>query len=668
MFEAHCGRLQRAHARVTRRQNVWAARENRFAVGRLILASLLVMVLVGFYRSMDASQVFLGWFVFLVVFFFLSAVHRRLKRISARCEGLATALMTEMHRLKRDWSELRAVKSERAESLKQAFEESKNSGDHPYQSDFDLSGLPALWLDTCTLEEGSVLMAHELMLRGREPLPSVEFLHRIERVDALAQQSKALRRWESYRFGPLSQELVKEAVDNDVQEASSAAGSAQRPLIEGVLWLLILVQLGLWSFFFVPQLLVFMESADVMALSRPLSIFIPVLLLSAVIWESWRRRVQRVSGALGLRELRVLNALEDVQRCLTKPRTADAAHDLFVKSFEASVPANTHEKEFNQALIPVSAGRRFRFLRVTFELAEVRRNPIVWILLNTIVPYDAVTFAVTLMAHRALDGRFHDWWKDVVNFDFLAALARIKLENPEFTRAQSDAQTIVASDLSHPLLPLNTRVGNDLCLDQSQRCLLLTGSNMAGKSTLLRALGLNVLLAQVGSVVCARALAHPRLEILCAIQVSDSLESGASYFYAEVKRLAGVLQRLRQPDGGILKLFLIDEIFRGTNNRERFLGSWQVIAALLQTGAFGVLTTHDLALTQLESEVSGVRNFHLRETVGEQGLLEFDYLLRSGPCPTTNALIIMRQAGLPVELDFKPVHRGGGDLHATQTL
>ena len=115
--------------------------------------------------------------------------------------------------------------------------------------------------------------------------------------------------------------------------------------------------------------------------------------------------------------------------------------------------------------------------------------------------------------------------------------------------------------------------------------------------------------------------------------------------------MAGVLRRLQDSrENGIERLFLIDEIFRGTNNRERFIGSWQVISALLSTGALGILTTHDLALTSLETEVSGVRNFHLRETVGADGLLEFDYILRSGPCPTTNALVIMKQAGLPVEL------------------
>jgi hypothetical protein len=648
-FEARLERLRRAQSRVNLRLNLWAAREDRYALGRLLVAVAIVTVLVGFYKKLDASQVFLGWICFFAAFFAMSFVHRKLKRVRSRLEGLTGVLSAEMMRLQRDWIELRKNRPPFADEVWRTA--GQPEAEHPYRSDFDLAGLPALWLDTCTLEEGCGKLAEEMLTRGRAPLSEEDLQLRVRRTDELAVQSKALRRWESYRFGSWASDLHKVRDENlsgdnapaaaDATEDAKDAHSALRPetqrlLLEAVLFVLVIVQLVIWTRMFLPGLIAFMESADTARLSEPMSVFVPVLLVSALIWEMWRRKVVLISGALGLRELKVLNALEDVQKCV----------------------AGVQKK----GLIPVSAGRRFRFLRLTFELAEVRRNPIVWILLNVLVPYDAVSFAVTLMAHRTIDGRFQDWWKDVVDFDFHAALARVQLENPEFTHAQTNAQVIRATAMAHPLLPASSRVGNDVHLDNQQRCMLLTGSNMAGKSTLLRAVGMNALLAQMGSVVCARSFALPRVEILCAIQVSDSLESGASYFYAEVRRLVSVLDSLRQKSGDSEKLFLIDEIFRGTNNRERFLGSWQVISALLNTGAYGVLTTHDLALTRLENEVEGVRNFHLRETVGSQGQLEFDYLLRSGPCPTTNALIIMQQAGLPVALDFKPA-APQGELH-----
>jgi hypothetical protein len=641
-FEKRRARLERAQARVEQRLALWTGGEKRFALFRLLFAAFLVMMLVGYYRRLDASQVFLGWFGFFVVFFALSAVHERLKRVRARCEGLAAVLNSEILRLERDWEGLRKLRSH---SVHERWQQAINNGaDHPYRSDLDLAGLVPLWLDTCTLAEGSKRLADELLSRGENVLPGDQLSRRRDVVARLAAQSKVLRRWESYRMGSWSKELElppredeppQGQLDADSAASAKARESAeltpvQRGMHEAFVWGIVAAQLTFWILYFIPALRTFLATADAAHLMQPLTLYFPILVIGALLWETWRRRVQNSTGALGLRELKVLAALEDIARRVP----GDKGH---------------------RAIVPVSAGRRFRFLRTTFELGEVRRNPIVWLLLNAIIPYDALTFAVTLVAHRLIDGRFEQWWADVVEFDFHAALARVNLENPEFCWPALTVDAFAAQGLSHPLISAAHRVGNEVALNSAERCLLLTGSNMAGKSTLLRAVGFNALLAQMGTVVCAREFRSPHLEILCAIQVSDSLESGASYFYAEVRRLAAVLRRLQIQDSSAThRLFLIDEIFRGTNNRERFLGSWQVISALLETGAFGLLTTHDLALTSLEKQVSGVRNYHLRETVGADGKLEFDYLLRSGPCPTTNALIIMKQSGLPVELDFNP--------------
>jgi hypothetical protein len=640
--------LERARRRLEQRLSVWSRREERFALFRLLFVAGVIMILAGMYKSWDASQVFLGWLVFFILFFVLSALHMRLKRVRARCEGLSRVFEAEGHRAGRDWEALRTLRSEHRASL-------WNStlcvrAEHPYRSDLDLGGLVPLWLDTCTLGEGAKLLASELVVRGQEPLSEEHLTARRARVEAIASQRKALRRWESYRVGPLAKELEdrRESL-SDAPEDSSSQSMEELPeknplvpkkLIEVGLWAVILVQLSFWFIVFVPALLQFMSTADVTSVSQPLALFFPLLILGALLWETWKRKILSTQNSIGLRELRVLSALEDVARC---------------------VPGRAHQN----ALVPVRAGQHFRFLRMTLELGEVRRNPIVWLLLNVLFPFDALTFLLSIIAQRFIDNRFEQWWTDVVAFDFHASLARVSTENPEFCWPQRSTASLSATQLGHPLLSAGVRVGNDISLNSEQRCLLLTGSNMAGKSTLLRALGLNVLLAQIGTVVCARSFVAPSMEVLCAIQVSDSLESGASYFYAEVRRLAAVLSRLQANDDASMgneKLFLIDEIFRGTNNRERFLGSWQVISALLSTGAFGLLTTHDLALTSLESDVPGVRNFHLRETVGPLGRLEFDYLLRNGPCPTTNALIIMQQAGLPVKLDFQPAVLKG-ELH-----
>lgn len=629
-------RLENAARRVEKRLSLWSRREDRFALLRLAVVAVFIMLLSGFYSKMSAAQVVLGWLVFFALFFFLSHLHKRLKKVRECCDGILNVLSCERQRLMRDWDSLRESRA------RHQFESWQNQmrfpEEHPYRSDLELAGTTQLWLDTCTLPEGSSHLAAELLTCAVRPPAQDVLEQRKHIVSLLAAQSQALRRWESFRFGSARKEFELTSSISSL-DASHHTGSdyesdrSARGLIELTVALIAVAQLGIWLFLLGPAMLQFLETSDPAVLSRPLTTFFPVLLLGAVVWESWRKRVQASEGMLGLRELKVLSALEEVARCM---------------------PADSR-------LVPVSEGRRFKILRTTFELGEIRRNPIVWLLLNVLIPYDALSFGVTLLAHRLIDGRFEHWWKSVVEFDFHAALARVKLENKEFVWAEASQQGICATQLGHPLIRRDVRVGHDLELNSQQRCMMLTGSNMSGKSTLLRALAFNTLLRQLGTVVCAQTLITPRLEVLCAIQVTDSLESGASYFYAEVKRLAGLLQRLKEnKEESVERLFLIDEIFRGTNNRERFIGSWQVIAALLSTGALGVLTTHDLALTALEKEVSGVKNFHLRETVGADGLLQFDYILRNGPCPTTNALIIMKQAGLPVEVNFTPTGDGRG--------
>jgi DNA mismatch repair ATPase MutS len=169
---------------------------------------------------------------------------------------------------------------------------------------------------------------------------------------------------------------------------------------------------------------------------------------------------------------------------------------------------------------------------------------------------------------------------------------------------------------------------------------------MAGKSTFLRAFATNILLSNIGAPVCAKQFYVPTMEILCAIRIDDSLSDGTSYFYAEVKRLGDILKRLQNP-GEFPAIFFIDEIFKGTNNKERYQGSLKLIEAFLKIGAFGFVSTHDLALTELSAQEPRLRNMHFREHI-EGNCLTFDYTLKEGPCPTTNALFIMKMSGLPV--------------------
>jgi DNA mismatch repair ATPase MutS len=169
---------------------------------------------------------------------------------------------------------------------------------------------------------------------------------------------------------------------------------------------------------------------------------------------------------------------------------------------------------------------------------------------------------------------------------------------------------------------------------------------MSGKSTFLRTLGINLVLVFSGGPVLATRLRTVPFRVYTCIAISDSLANGISYFYAEVRRLKTLLDELKQ-DHTLPLFFLIDEIFRGTNNKERRIGSKSFINTLAGQHGVGLISTHDLELTHFEDKIPGVYNFHFREEVF-MDRMSFDYILRPGPSPTTNALKIMALAGLPV--------------------
>jgi DNA mismatch repair ATPase MutS len=171
---------------------------------------------------------------------------------------------------------------------------------------------------------------------------------------------------------------------------------------------------------------------------------------------------------------------------------------------------------------------------------------------------------------------------------------------------------------------------------------------MAGKSSFLRTIGVNLVLAYAGGPVIAQSFHTSWLRLFATIRVADSLTDGFSFFYAEVRRLSQLLTAL-QDEGERPLLFLIDEIFRGTNNRERLIGSRAYIQALTKSNGLGAIATHDLELVQLAEETPTLVNVHFRDDVVD-GRMIFDYKLHPGPCPTTNALKIMELAGLPIQL------------------
>jgi DNA mismatch repair ATPase MutS len=205
---------------------------------------------------------------------------------------------------------------------------------------------------------------------------------------------------------------------------------------------------------------------------------------------------------------------------------------------------------------------------------------------------------------------------------------------------------LVAESLGHPLLPDDKRVDNDVRVGPPGTLVLVTGSNMSGKSTLLRAIGLNIVLAQAGSVVAAGRFALPPSDLQTSLRVQDSLELGLSYFMAALARLKGVVDAAEHERPERVLVYLLDEILQGTNSVERGLAVRAVARHLLEAGAIGVMTTHDLSVAGEEPLASAAELVHFTEHVNDNGEMGFDYRLRPGLATSRNALRLMKLIGI----------------------
>jgi hypothetical protein len=250
------------------------------------------------------------------------------------------------------------------------------------------------------------------------------------------------------------------------------------------------------------------------------------------------------------------------------------------------------------------------------------------------------------------------WLRTVGEFEALASLSAYRYEHPDTSfpdiveAPEGERRGIFEGrGLGHPLIPRAQMVRNDVLLEGDVRLLVVSGSNMSGKSTLLRTAGINAVLALAGAPVCAASLRLTPLAIGATLRIQDSLQEGRSRFYAEITRLRALTDAALGP---LPLLFLLDELFHGTNSHDRLLGASGVLRSLLDRGAIGLITTHDLALTAVANDLAPrAVNVHFEDRF-EQGDLHFDYRMKPGPVTRSNALALMRAVGLEVTPEASP--------------
>jgi len=259
--------------------------------------------------------------------------------------------------------------------------------------------------------------------------------------------------------------------------------------------------------------------------------------------------------------------------------------------------------------------------------------------------------AWAIEAWRRVHGaHVRSWLRTVGEFEALSSLSAYRFEHPDdvWPDIVEGAATFDGASIGHPLLPAAKMVRNHVHLNGDTRLLVISGSNMSGKSTLLRTVGINGVLALAGAPVRATRLLMTPLAIGATLRIQDSLQEGRSRFYAEITRIRELADLARGPEP---LLFLLDEIFHGTNSHDRLVGATGVLRSLLDRGAIGLITTHDLALTAIADSLSTrAANMHFEDRF-EGGEIVFDFRMKPGPVTRSNALALMRSVGLDIGSD-----------------
>ncbi len=599
-MERQIGRLERLLAA---RQ----ALSNRYAWSRLALFTGGVLVaLAGFYFVNG----WLGWPLLLITFIIFNVVaryHRRLDHSVARLNAWLGLKRLQLSRLTLDWSAL-------PDPALPVIPE------HPFEIDLDLTGPRSLHrlLDTATSREASLRLRDwltqtqpELEAAARrqglvkELAPLALFREKLWLQAALnSTDLQAGQRWEGQRLLDWLRRHTK------------PLNLTPTLLALTVLAALNIVLFGLNRFGLVPPLWVG-------------TFIVYVILYNIKGGETADLFDEAYTLRDGLARLRPVFGFLETYRYGRHLRLKELVGPLL-----------------NRAARP---SRQLRGLEWVVIGITIQRNYPLWLLINAIVPWRFYFSREILKRKADLEKQLPGWLEVWFELESLNSLANFAWLNKGYTfpELQTAERTVFrAAELGHPLIPAEEKVRNSFSMEKLGEMAIITGSNMAGKSSFLKAVGVNLCLAYAGGPVDADHLSAGLFRLYGCIKVSDSLTDGFSYFYAEVRRLKTLLDAVKAPDPRPV-FFLIDEIFRGTNNRERLTGSRAYLQALAGSRCVGLVSTHDLELVRLADLNPLIHNYHFREEVeGDQ--LRFDYKLRRGPSPTTNALVIMRMAGLPV--------------------
>jgi hypothetical protein len=574
-------------------------RAQRIATARLVVAGGAIVIVGGIVWGGFGPLGWVGLAAAVVVFAGLVVVHARVETAKERSLAAARFHTRGLARLSHAWGDLPTT-SDRF-----------RVADHPFGADLDVWGRASLMqlVDATETRFGEERLASWLTAVTPEGWPRT--------VTARAEAARDLSSRLSFREAlATAAGVLADERPNPAPFIAWAEGKEK--LATGYLWLGWAVPVGVLAVFALTPLFDWPSGVRTIAVFAALALGI---VTSA--------RLNPVLSAISARE-----------SAATRWRTTLATVEG--ESFEAPLLGALK----GRLLEGGSASAEMAALERIVGFLDARRNEAFRFFIGPFLMWDVHCARALFRWRDRSGGKVRGWLEALGEVEALASLGGFAFEHPDFSwPSLADAPALEASGLGHPLIADERRVGNDVHLSGAGRALVVTGSNMSGKSTLLRAIGVNAVLASMGAPVCARTMRIGPVRVATSMRVEDSLAQGVSHFYAELQRLKRVVDMAREPNAAAV-LFLLDEILHGTNSRERVLGATAVVRDLLAHGALGAVSTHDLGITALERDLRGsVENVHFEEQV-EGTTMTFDYVLRPGIVQSSNALRLMRAIGI----------------------
>ncbi len=361
------------------------------------------------------------------------------------------------------------------------------------------------------------------------------------------------------------------------------------------------------------------------------SLFLPGLIIFLAIALAITKKLMSSWIKLG----KISEELESFADSIRHIETAEFKNELL----------NKHKASYSNS-IGKKASEQIKALKKIMDRLDYRLNPVVFIPLSIFLCWDLQQVFALEKWKSANKAGIQHWFASLAELESIASLGRLRFNHPEWVFPSIETSTtFIGNSLGHPLIPAGKRVNNSFSTHGDGIINLVTGSNMAGKSTFLRCCGINIVLAMAGAPVCATSLRLSPIRVMSSMRISDNLEESTSTFYAELKKLKAIIDAVNKKE----KVFLLlDEILRGTNSGDRHTGSKALIKQLIARQATGIVATHDLELAKMKDEYpQQLFNYHFDVQIANEELY-FDYTLKEGVCQSMNASLLMKKIGINI--------------------